>query len=94
MLFAADKISKVRELRLIPTHGYAAAQKRRGAAQMRHCRLAHHRGCLRLLREGLPDSPLVALLGAELADSSAASARPPRTRTRGSRRGARAPSRA
>jgi len=54
MLFAADKISKVRELRL------------EGARRPRHRRLAHYRRCLALLQERLPDSSLVTQLDLEL----------------------------
>jgi hypothetical protein len=64
MLFAADKVSKVRELRLTAA---PAATRPRGAKQVRDRHLAHYRGCLRLLRERLPDSPLVGLLEAEVA---------------------------
>ena len=56
MVLAADKISKARELRLKP--GVAERSRRR--------RLANYRGCLDLLKERLPDSPLVAELDTEL----------------------------
>jgi (p)ppGpp synthase/HD superfamily hydrolase len=54
MLFAADKISKARELR-IPE-----------ATPPRNRRLVHYRRCLALLQERLPDSSLVVQLHAEL----------------------------
>jgi (p)ppGpp synthase/HD superfamily hydrolase len=56
ILFAADKLSKVREFRLPMAHKTA----------LRKRRLAHYRHCLTLLQERLPDSPLVAALEAEL----------------------------
>jgi (p)ppGpp synthase/HD superfamily hydrolase len=52
MVFAADKISKVRELR--------------SAAKFPARRLAHYRHCLDLLERLLSDSPLVAQLRFEL----------------------------
>jgi uncharacterized membrane protein YccC len=55
MVFAADKVSKVRELR-----------RAGGEGRPRKRRLVHYRQCLRLLQERLPDSPLVAQLDAEL----------------------------
>jgi (p)ppGpp synthase/HD superfamily hydrolase len=55
MLFAADKVSKVRELR-----------RAAGARRPRNRRVAHYRHCLTLLQERLPDSQLVAQLDAEL----------------------------
>ena len=63
MVFAADKISKVRELSL------ETAQTRPQAARVsrsRNCRLAHYRHCLGLLEELLTDSPLVAELRTQL----------------------------
>jgi hypothetical protein len=60
MLFAADKISKARELRLVPPGGAGLPQKDRSR------RLAHYRRSLALLRERLPDSLLVEELGDEL----------------------------
>ena len=56
MLLAADKISKARELRLKP--GVTERSRRR--------RLTNYRDCLHLLKERLPDSPLVAELDTEL----------------------------
>jgi (p)ppGpp synthase/HD superfamily hydrolase len=55
MVFAADKVSKVRELSL--------ERGRRGPSQRR---LTHYRRCLELLERRLADSPLVAQLRAEL----------------------------
>ena len=55
MVFAADKVSKVRELR-----------RAGGEGRPRKRRLVHYRQCLTLLQERLPDSPLVAQLDAEL----------------------------
>jgi (p)ppGpp synthase/HD superfamily hydrolase len=61
LLFAADKISKARELRLerVGRSGRVTKSWRR--------RLAFYTRCLPLLQERLPDSPLVAQLDAELA---------------------------
>ena len=56
MVFAADKVSKVRELSLDRAH--------RGPSQRR---LTHYRRCLELLERLLSDSPLVAQLRTELA---------------------------
>ena len=56
MLFAADKLSKVRELRLGPST----------QTQVRRRRLRHYYHSLGLLQEQLPDCALVALLKAEL----------------------------
>ncbi len=55
-VFAADKLSKVRELRL----GDGSAIKVRGR------KLKHYRLSLAMLQERLPDSPLVAALATEL----------------------------
>jgi (p)ppGpp synthase/HD superfamily hydrolase len=57
-LFAADKISKVRELGL--------ERARPNGRPSRRQRLAHYRASLRLLEERIPDSPLVQRLRAEL----------------------------
>jgi hypothetical protein len=59
MVFAADKVSKVRELRL--GRGAAAI----GATVLRR-RLLHYRRCLALLEERLPDVPVVRMLRTEL----------------------------
>ncbi|MBV9605508.1 MAG: bifunctional (p)ppGpp synthetase/guanosine-3',5'-bis(diphosphate) 3'-pyrophosphohydrolase [Solirubrobacterales bacterium] len=55
MVFAADKISKVRELSL-----------RRSPSRPPQRRLTHYRRCLELLERLLSDSPLVAQLRTEL----------------------------
>jgi hypothetical protein len=62
-IFAADKISKVRELRLDPGRG--------GVRPGRSGRLAHYRRSLELLDELMEDSPLVDTLRDELAALSA-----------------------
>jgi (p)ppGpp synthase/HD superfamily hydrolase len=56
MVFAADKLSKARELSL--GDGIGVTVRRR--------RMTHYRRCLALLQERLPAFPLVALLQAEL----------------------------
>ena len=61
MVFAADKISKVRELNLENAH-----KRRRTARDSRSRKLAHYRQCLRLLEEHLTDSPLVTQLRTQL----------------------------
>jgi hypothetical protein len=66
-LFAADKVSKVRELRRLERKN--GAELRGGPALGRgngNRRLVHYRECLTLLRERLPDSRLVRQLEAEL----------------------------
>jgi hypothetical protein len=65
-VFAADKVSKVRELRLraLSAGGPGAPSYARS--------LAWYRDCLRMLEERIPDSGLVALLRAELATSAGA----------------------
>jgi hypothetical protein len=65
MIFAADKVSKTRELRL------AISRHRRrdeppDKSLLRPRRLRHYRSCLQLLEEHLGMSPLVAQLRAEL----------------------------
>ena len=55
-VFAADKLSKVRELQLGDSSG----------AKVRSRRLRHYRLSLAMLQERLPDSSLVAALAAEL----------------------------
>jgi len=57
-VFAADKISKVRELSLVI--------KRTGPGGICNQRLTHYRHCARLLEQRLPHSPLVRRLRAEL----------------------------
>jgi hypothetical protein len=65
MLFAADKISKARELSL-EGGGAGAGPGPPGKSRLRKRRLAHYQRSLALLQERLPDSPLVAQLSAEL----------------------------
>jgi (p)ppGpp synthase/HD superfamily hydrolase len=65
-LFAADKISKVRELRRLDTSASAQAVRTPRERATHERRLAHYRECLTLLRERLPGSPLVRQLDAEL----------------------------
>lgn len=66
MLFAADKLAKVRELR-----GRAAPPPRR--------RLTHYRQSLKLLQARIPDFTLTAQLAAELKRSRRAGAKTART---------------
>jgi hypothetical protein len=65
MLFAADKISKARELSR-EDGGVGARPGPPGKSRLRKRRLAHYQRSLALLQERLPDSPLVAQLSAEL----------------------------
>ena len=66
MIFAADKISKARELRLghdpFPTPLGNTPRERPTRSQ----KLMHYRRCLTLLQEHLPGSPLVGQLDEEL----------------------------
>jgi len=65
MVFAADKVSKVRELRAaisMAEPGHERVEK----SLVRPRRLAHYRHCLGMLEERLGDSPLVELLRIEL----------------------------
>jgi hypothetical protein len=55
-VFAADKLSKVRELRVGDDPG----------VKVRSRKLRHYRHSLAVLQERLPDSPLVVALAAEL----------------------------
>jgi (p)ppGpp synthase/HD superfamily hydrolase len=66
MVFAADKVSKVRE--------YSLGETVRRPSQRR---LTHYRRCLNLLERSLPDSPLVVQLRLEFDRLNAAPARPP-----------------
>ncbi len=66
MVFAADKISKVRELRV-----ESAPNRLRDASLSHQRRLTHHRDCLELLEDRLPDSPLVTQLRIELESATA-----------------------
>ena len=63
MVFAADKVSKVRELNLEDAR--SSDQSARGSSE-RDRRIAHYRQCLQLLEELLIDSSLVAQLRTEL----------------------------
>jgi HD domain-containing protein len=69
MVFAADKLSKARELRLSftrdPRTGVAPHPARRGSKA--HRKLTHYRHCAELLEGRLAGSPLVASLRGELA---------------------------
>lgn len=69
-IFAADKISKVRELTLLPTSRLDETTTR--------AKLAHYRASLKVLRRVAGDSTLVDLLDTELKRVS----RKPVTRTR------------
>jgi hypothetical protein len=66
MLFAADKISKARELRLGGAGLSAPLERAARESRSRRRRLGHYERCLTLLKERLPDSPLVRQLEAEL----------------------------
>jgi HD domain len=72
MVFAADKVSKARELSLIfaraPRTNGTPHPARRGSKGSR--KLAHYRHCAELLQERLPDSPLLESLRRELAQLS------------------------
>lgn len=74
MVFAADKVSKVREL-AVEQVGSEAARLAATVSRTRQRRLAHYRHCLELLERHLADSPLVRQLRAELELRSAAPAR-------------------
>lgn len=65
-LFAADKLSKVRELRRETELDHDSAVARGGARPPRARRLRHYQRSLALLEERLPDSPLVGDLRGEL----------------------------
>lgn len=62
MLFAADKVSKVRALRV----GAMSPHRAPTDTPQRCHQLAHFRHCLHLLQDQLPDSPLVEELSTEL----------------------------
>ena len=70
IVFAADKLSKVRELRL--SDGPEIKTRSR--------RLRHYRLCLAMLQERLPDSPLVSALAGELSALADAGTVPAHTR--------------
>ncbi len=63
MVFAADKLAKVRELTLQDGHN---GDRPALSAGTRRRRLAHYRKCLGLLEQTLGDSPLVAELRSAL----------------------------
>jgi hypothetical protein len=71
MLFAANKISKTRELGIDRRADHASLGHLAHRRQPRKRRLEHYQRCLTLLQEHLPDSPLVAQLDAELKKLSA-----------------------
>ena len=71
-VFAADKVSKVRELPVDRPGSEAETVSR-----TRHRRLAHYRHCLEMLERHLADSPLVRQLRAELEARDAVSVRRP-----------------
>jgi hypothetical protein len=81
MLFAADKISKARELRLDGARVEAALRHGARKSYPRKRRLAHYQRCLTLLQEHLPESPLVAQLAAELEMLPASHGQPRPART-------------
>jgi len=56
-LFAADKISKLRELRRETLTGSESGDGRPRSVRAR--RIRHYRACLRLLARRIPDSPLL-----------------------------------
>lgn len=58
VVYAADKVSKVRELRMLLAHGLPAEQAQ--------AKCEHHRRSLRMLEEQMPGSRVVALLRFEL----------------------------
>jgi (p)ppGpp synthase/HD superfamily hydrolase len=66
MIFAADKVSKVGELRAALAQA-ARRHEPRPASLVPPRRLAHFRRCLGMLEERLDDSPLVHQLGTALA---------------------------
>jgi HD domain len=65
MVFAADKISKVRELRLEPAAS-TQPQSTPGPSPSRQRKLTQYKRCLELLEDLLTDSPLVKQLRLEL----------------------------
>jgi HD domain len=74
MVLAADKISKVRELKLETTQTRAHTAPVSCSWERR---LTHYRHCMRLLEEHLPDSPLVTTLRTELEKPPPAPNAPP-----------------
>ena len=73
MVFAADKVSKVRELAVEPPDS-EAARLAATVSRTRQRRLIHYRSCLELLERHLANSPLVAQLRSELELRSAVTA--------------------
>ena len=71
MVFAADKVSKARELGLARPAESAGTSPAPPADR----RLIHYQRCLRLLEERLPDSPLVAQFRRELESRTTSSRR-------------------
>ena len=69
MIFTADKVSKVRELRAAISMA-GRRRERVDKSLVRPRRLAHYRNCLGMLEERFGDSPLVELLRTELAGLS------------------------
>jgi (p)ppGpp synthase/HD superfamily hydrolase len=72
MVFAADKVSKVRELSVERPGSEAETQSR-----TRQRRLTHYRHCLEMLERHLAESPLVRQLRAELEARAAVPVRHP-----------------
>ncbi len=66
MLFAADKLSKARDLRLDAAPARKSLSGGAGINRSRARRLTNYRHCLQLLEEQLPGSPLVRQLRTEL----------------------------
>jgi len=66
MVFAADKVSKAREMRLTFATATRPPSFRRGSKPQR--KLAHYRHCAELLEERLGGAPLVESLQRELAE--------------------------
>lgn len=65
-VFAADKVSKLREVRRdTAREGTSGAAARGRERQRRARRIRHFRACLRLLEKRIPQSPLVSELRAE-----------------------------
>jgi hypothetical protein len=97
MLLAADKISKVRELRRLQGRTSASPPRSSRVHRTDRRRLGHYRDCLTLLQERLPSSPLVRQLDADLRKLSRAThaqrarrrRRSPTTTRPGSERGKR-----
>ena len=69
LLFAADKISKVLELRDRMARAGTVSGRRPGLDAGERLRLEHYRDSLAMLRDILPRHPLVRRLAAELADA-------------------------